>query len=88
MQSKDADLFMKVIIMRSNIKLLNSLACFHYTLTPRIYQPLRESMIRDIPFIVNTYNEAIKINRTQPSRVYNSSLLNKQALRHVRVVRF
>ena len=74
MQSKDADLFMKVIIMRSNIKLLDSLACFHYILTPRIYKPLGDSMIQDVPFIVNLYNEAQYI---EPNRVVHITLLLK-----------
>ena len=35
MHIQEADLFMKVIIMRANIKLLYLLVCFHYILNPR-----------------------------------------------------
>ena len=35
MHTSEADLFMKVIIMRANIKLLDLLVCFHYILNPR-----------------------------------------------------
>ena len=36
MHSEDADLFMKVIIMRANIKLLDLMTCFHYILNPLV----------------------------------------------------
>ena len=35
MHSQEADHFIKVIIMRANIKLLDLLPCFHYILNPR-----------------------------------------------------
>ena len=34
MHSQIADLFMKVIQMRANIKLFDLMACFHYILNP------------------------------------------------------